>query len=68
MKKRDLPFKTAAGSLLRIAESHHCSPETITTLLISYPPTQNKKVFKNKIELQMPPKENVPIKLKMSIY
>ena len=58
MKKRDLPFKTAAekkkknktaaASLLCVAESLHCSPEAITTLLISYPPTQNKKVFKNK--------------------
>ena len=26
-----------------IAESLHCSPETITTLLIGYTPTQNKK-------------------------
>ena len=31
----------------RMAESLHCSPETITTLSISYSPIQNKK-FKNK--------------------
>ena len=36
-----------------MAESLHCSPEIITTLLISYTPIQNKKVlfcffFKNK--------------------
>ena len=31
-----------------VTESLHCSPETITTLLISYTPIQNKKfVFKN---------------------
>ena len=29
-----------------MAESLHCSPETITTLLISYTPIQNKKFFK----------------------
>ena len=57
MKKRDLQFKTAAASLLCIAESLHCSPETIVALLISYPPTQNKKVFKNKIKLQLPPRK-----------
>ena len=28
-----------------MAESLHCSPETITTLLISYTPIQNKKFF-----------------------
>ena len=28
---------------IRMAESLHCSPETITTLLISYSPIQNKK-------------------------
>ena len=28
-----------------IAESLHCSPETITTLLIGYTPIQNKKFF-----------------------
>ena len=30
-----------------MAESFRCSPETVTTLLISYTPIQNKK-FKNK--------------------
>ena len=30
-----------------MAEALHCSPETITTLLISYTPIQNKK-FKRK--------------------
>ena len=29
------------------AESLHCSPETITTLLIGYTPIQNKKFLKN---------------------
>ena len=29
-----------------MAESLHCSPETITTLLIGFTPIQNKKVFK----------------------
>ena len=29
-----------------MAESIHCSPETITTLLISYTPIQNKKFKK----------------------
>ena len=28
-------------------ESLHCSPETITTLLISYTPKQNKKLKNN---------------------
>ena len=31
-----------------IAESLHCSPETMTTLLIGCPSIQNKKFFKNK--------------------
>ena len=30
---------------IRTAESLHCSPETITTLLISYTPIQNKNCF-----------------------
>ena len=34
-------------SCICTAESLHCSPETITTLLIGYTPTQNKK-FKRK--------------------
>ena len=33
---------------IRVAESLHCSPETITTLLISYSPIQNKKLKKKK--------------------
>ena len=28
---------------IRMAESLHCSPETITALLISYIPSENKK-------------------------
>ena len=28
------------------AESLHCSPETITTLLFGYPPPKNKKFLK----------------------
>ena len=35
-----------------IAESLHCSPETITTLLIGYTPTQNKKFKKKKCVAQ----------------
>jgi len=31
-----------------MAESLHCSPETITTLLISYNPIPNKKLKKKK--------------------
>ena len=31
----------------RMAESLRCSSETITTLLISYPPRLNTKKFKN---------------------
>ena len=31
-----------------MAESLHCSPETITTLLIGYSPIQNKKLKKKK--------------------
>ena len=33
-----------------MAESLHCSPETITRLLISYTPIQNKKLKKKEIE------------------
>ena len=32
------------GTCICRAESLHCSPETITTLLISYIPMQNKKL------------------------
>ena len=35
-----------------MAESLHCSPETITTLLIGYTPTQNKKFKKKKCVAQ----------------
>ena len=30
---------------MSMAESLHCLPETVTTLLIGYTPIQNKKVF-----------------------
>ena len=30
---------------IHMAESFHCSPETITTLLIGHTPIQNKKNF-----------------------
>jgi len=33
-------------SYIYIVESLHCSPETITTLLIGYNPIQNKKLKK----------------------
>ena len=33
---------------IRMAESLHCPPETITTLLIGYNPTQNAKKKKKK--------------------
>ena len=32
------------GTCMCMAESLHCSPETITTLLIDYTPIQNKKL------------------------
>ena len=35
---------------IRMAESLRCSPETITTLLIGYIPTQNKKFIEEKRE------------------
>jgi len=31
-----------------MAESLHCPPETVATLLISYTPIQNKKIFLKK--------------------
>ena len=49
------------GSLRRMdtcifmAESLHCSPETITILLIDYTPIQNKKLKKKKTLWQYPP-------------
>jgi len=36
-----------------MAEALHCLPETITTLLISYTPIQNKKVLKKKMTSEM---------------
>ena len=36
-----------------MVKSLHCSPETITTLLIGYTPIQNKKVKKKKDLLSM---------------
>ena len=36
--------RSIMGSSICMAESLHCSPETITTLLISYTLTQNLKV------------------------
>ena len=39
------------GIYIYMAESLHCPLETITNLLISYTPIQNKKVLKNKIKL-----------------
>ena len=35
-----------------MAESLHCSPETVTTLLIGYTPMQNFLMLKNKKELE----------------
>ena len=34
-----------------MAESLHCSPETLTTLLISYTPRQTKKLKKKKKDM-----------------
>ena len=36
------------GTCICIAESLHCSPEIVTTLLTSHAPTQNKKLRKYK--------------------
>ena len=41
-----------------MAEALHCLPETITTLLISYTPIQNKKVLKKKMTSKMKKKKN----------
>ena len=35
------------GTCICIAESLHCSPEIVTTLLIGYTPMQNKQILKN---------------------
>ena len=37
--------------MLCMAESLQCSPETTTTLLIGYTPTQNKKLKKKRITI-----------------
>ena len=42
------------------AESLHCSPETLTTLLISYTPTQTKKVKKKKKKRYVIPRPRPP--------
>ena len=45
-------FRGRMDTLIHMAESLHCSPETITTLLIDYTPIQNDlvlKINKNKI-------------------
>ena len=33
---------------VRLVESLHCSPETVTTLLTGYTPIQNKKIFQKR--------------------
>ena len=43
-----------------MAESLHCSPETITILLIGYTPIQN--VFGVKIQIKLKKKKNLPAK------
>ena len=43
-----------------MAESLHCSPETITTLLIGYMPEQNKTFKKNKEGLSRLNKQLIP--------
>ena len=42
-------FWDRMDTCIYIAESLHCSPETITTLLIDYTPIQNKKLKKKKM-------------------
>ena len=37
-----------------MAESLHCPPETITTLLIGYTPIQNKKFKRKKMNISFP--------------
>ena len=44
-----------------LAESLHCSPETITILLIGYTPIQNKKFKLKKIFLRISPLVFIPI-------
>ena len=48
------------GTCICMAESLHCSPETITTLLIGYMPVQNKKLKKNKERLSHLNKQLIP--------
>ena len=50
-----------------IAESLCCPPKTIITLLISYTPTQNKKVFKNQQADIYPSSKNTKISSKGQI-
>ena len=38
-------FKGRRDTCIRTAESLHCLPETIITLLIGYTPIQNKRFF-----------------------
>ena len=47
-------FVGRMDTCIYMTESLPCSPETVTTLLISYAPTQNKK-FKRKTELLLSP-------------
>ena len=48
------------GTYICMAESLHCSPETITTLLIGYMPEQNKTFKKNKEGLSRLNKQLIP--------
>ena len=48
------------GTYICVAESLHCSPETITTLLIGYMPEQNKTFKKNKEGLSRLNKQLIP--------
>ena len=41
-------FEGRMDTLIHMAESLHCSPVTITTLLIDYTPIQNDLVLKTK--------------------
>ena len=50
-----------------MAESLCCSTETITTLLISYIPMQNKKFVKIRVKINEKPDSNIQIKKKNKI-
>ena len=56
-------FKGRMNMCTRVAESLCCSPETITTLLISYIPIQNLKKQKNRTKKNKKTK-TLPIVLK----